>query len=49
MGLILVKHDYQVFCVNASTEHKNAITDDELREFLESYFPAASRFEKQTV
>ncbi|MDR7086581.1 hypothetical protein J2X11_001420 [Aeromicrobium panaciterrae] len=46
MGLLLAMRDQQAFCANATSVGEQEVTAEELREFLESYFPVPSRFER---
>lgn len=49
MGLLLAGRDHETFCVNSTRSGDNEISDLEMREFLETYFPTRSRYETQVV
>ena len=46
IGLLMARRDLETFCINSTRSGKNEITDAEMREFLDSYFPVKSRFER---
>lgn len=46
MGLLLARRDLETFCVNSTRPGMNEIAQDELRDFLDAYFPVKSRFER---
>jgi hypothetical protein len=46
LGLLLARRDVEAFCLNSTRAGKDEVSDAEMREFLDSYFPIASQFER---